>query len=76
MQLVQWMLATNVVWDFISTYILLDDGGVWWRQRVARMHTDWWGSEDSNTPHSRRALALFLLSLGIMRAHTRAHTVL
>ena len=74
MQLVQWMLATNVVWDFISTYILLDDGGVWWRQRVARMHTDWWSSEKDNTPQSRRVLALFLFTLGVMRALPLADT--
>ena len=69
MGLVQRMLVANVVWDLVSAFALVYDG----RGAVARMHTDWWGSEDSNTPHSRRALALFLLSLGIMRAHTRAH---
>ena len=69
MGLVQRMLIANVVWDLVSAFALVYDG----RGAVARMHTDWWGSEDSNIPHSRRALALFLLSLGIMRAHTRAH---
>ena len=61
------MLVANVVWDLVSAFALVHNG----RGPVARMHTDWWGSEKHNTPHSRRVLALFLLSLGIMRAHTR-----
>ena len=61
MQLVQWMLATNVVWDFISTYILLGDSDVLWCQRIERMHTDWWTSEKDNTP-SRVASQLYFCS--------------
>ena len=64
MGLVQWMLVANVVWDLVSAFALVHDG----RGAVARMHTDWWSSEKDNTPQSRHVLALYLFTLGIMRA--------
>ena len=63
----QCMLASNVVWDIISTCVLFNYCVHPWCQQIASMHTDWWNSENDNNPNSRCVLALFLLTLALMR---------
>ena len=76
MKVMTCMLATNVVWDILSTYALFNYCAHPWCQRVASMHTDWWNSENDNNPNSRGVLALFLSTLALMRTFPLVNTSL